>query len=163
MGGYSRSARQGVRVGESAGRRQASRYDPIELARKPHGVRCLLLYQRGAYATSRAHTHAHPRTHTKTHTNTHTHKHTHVVTHRQTFAHTDTLPVHFHSYAPILRTTQGGTMALFQAFEKPVADRLIFAGEHTSAAFRGTTHGAFESGTCAAHIDILWKIIDYPV
>jgi len=36
------------------------------------------------------------------------------------------------------------------AFGRNVGGRLFFAGEHTSASFRGTVHGAFETGQAAA-------------
>lgn len=48
----------------------------------------------------------------------------------------------------------GGSIAQFRAFEKPVLDRLFFAGEHTIFDYSGTTHGALISGRRAAD-DIL--------
>ncbi len=40
----------------------------------------------------------------------------------------------------------GVTREDFEALAAPVGERLLFAGEHTSAAYRGTTHGAYLSG-----------------
>ncbi len=34
----------------------------------------------------------------------------------------------------------------FEEFEKPIEDKLFFAGEHTSRDYRGTVHGAYLSG-----------------
>lgn len=44
----------------------------------------------------------------------------------------------------------GATPAHFDAFAKPVAEVLIFAGEHTDFAYHGTAHGALLSGRRAA-------------
>ncbi|WP_298986018.1 NAD(P)/FAD-dependent oxidoreductase [uncultured Roseibium sp.] len=38
----------------------------------------------------------------------------------------------------------------FDGLQEPVADTLLFAGEHTDFAFHGTTHGAYLSGVRAA-------------
>jgi monoamine oxidase len=38
----------------------------------------------------------------------------------------------------------------FQAFEKPLENKLFFAGEHTNVEYRGTVHGAYLSGVRAA-------------
>lgn len=40
----------------------------------------------------------------------------------------------------------------FDAFAKPVADTLLFAGEHTTFKYHGTLHGAYLSGLLAANI-----------
>ena len=48
----------------------------------------------------------------------------------------------------------GGSIAQFKEFEKPIAGRLFFAGEHTGFDYSGTTHGALMSGHRAAE-DIL--------
>ncbi|OYT73853.1 MAG: amine oxidase [Chloracidobacterium sp. CP2_5A] len=40
----------------------------------------------------------------------------------------------------------GVTRQDFAALAAPVGERLLFAGEHTSAAYRGTAHGAYLSG-----------------
>jgi monoamine oxidase len=48
----------------------------------------------------------------------------------------------------------GGSTAQFEEFEKPIVDRLFFAGEHTVFDYSGTTHGALMSGRRAAK-DIL--------
>lgn len=45
----------------------------------------------------------------------------------------------------------GGSIAQFRAFEKPVLNRLFFAGEHTLFDYSGTTHGALLSGRRAAN------------
>lgn len=44
----------------------------------------------------------------------------------------------------------GGLIAQFRAFEKPVSNRVLFAGEHTEFDHLGTTHGALLSGRRAA-------------
>lgn len=44
----------------------------------------------------------------------------------------------------------GGSIAQFRAFEKPVSNRVLFAGEHTEFDHLGTTHGALMSGRRAA-------------
>jgi len=44
----------------------------------------------------------------------------------------------------------GGSIAQFRAFEKPVSNRVVFAGEHTQFDHLGTTHGALMSGRRAA-------------
>jgi len=44
----------------------------------------------------------------------------------------------------------GGSLAQFGEFEKPVRNRLFFAGEHTIFEYGGTTHGALMSGRRAA-------------
>ena len=44
---------------------------------------------------------------------------------------------------------KGGTSADFDALAAPAGERLFFAGEHTSRAYRGTVHGAYESGLTA--------------
>ena len=38
----------------------------------------------------------------------------------------------------------------FKVFREPVDNKLFFAGEHTTAAYRGTVHGAYLSGVRAA-------------
>ncbi|QFT31961.1 Putrescine oxidase [Labrenzia sp. THAF82] len=38
----------------------------------------------------------------------------------------------------------------FEGLQEPVADTLLFAGEHTNFAYHGTTHGAYMSGLRAA-------------
>lgn len=43
-----------------------------------------------------------------------------------------------------------GSSAAFRVYERPVKDRLFFAGEHTSFDYRGTVHGAMFSGVRAA-------------
>lgn len=58
---------------------------------------------------------------------------------------TDPLSFGAYSYAGI-----GATPSDFDAFTKPVADVLIFAGEHTDFAYHGTAHGALLSGRRAA-------------
>lgn len=47
-------------------------------------------------------------------------------------------------------TPAGGDSAAYLTLGEPVADRLFFAGEHTSFDFRGTVHGAMFSGVEAA-------------
>ena len=44
----------------------------------------------------------------------------------------------------------GGSIAQFEAFGQPVADRIFFAGEHTIFDYHSTTHGALMSGQRAA-------------
>jgi monoamine oxidase len=44
----------------------------------------------------------------------------------------------------------GGSIAQFESFEKPIADRLYMAGEHTTFDYHSTTHGALLSGQRAA-------------
>jgi monoamine oxidase len=44
----------------------------------------------------------------------------------------------------------GGSIAQFRVFERPVSNRLFFAGEHTEFDHLGTTHGALMSGSRAA-------------
>lgn len=44
----------------------------------------------------------------------------------------------------------GGTIAQFESFEDPIADRVFMAGEHTIFDYHGTTHGALTSGRRAA-------------
>lgn len=44
----------------------------------------------------------------------------------------------------------GGSIAQFESFEYPVADRIFMAGEHTIFDHHGTTHGAIMSGRRAA-------------
>jgi monoamine oxidase len=50
-----------------------------------------------------------------------------------------------YSYVPV-----GESSILFDALAEPVRDRLFFAGEATSKAYRGTVHGAYLSGVRAA-------------
>lgn len=52
----------------------------------------------------------------------------------------------------------GGSISQFREFEKPIADRLFFAGEHTLFEYLGTTHGALMSGRRAAD-----AILELPV
>ena len=42
--------------------------------------------------------------------------------------------------------TPNGKATITSAFGGSVGGRLFFAGEHTSALYRGTVHGAFQSG-----------------
>jgi len=44
----------------------------------------------------------------------------------------------------------GGSITQFRTFEKPVSNRVVFAGEHTEFDHLGTTHGALMSGRRAA-------------
>lgn len=44
----------------------------------------------------------------------------------------------------------GGTDAAFSVLATPIANKLAFAGEHTSTLYRGTVHGAWLSGLQAA-------------
>lgn len=44
----------------------------------------------------------------------------------------------------------GGTTAQFDAFQEPVANRMVMAGEHTIFNYHSTTHGALMSGQRAA-------------
>ncbi|MEX0346563.1 MAG: flavin monoamine oxidase family protein [Rhizobiaceae bacterium] len=44
----------------------------------------------------------------------------------------------------------GGTIAQFEIFQKPIANRILMAGEHTIFDYHSTTHGALLSGQRAA-------------
>ncbi len=44
----------------------------------------------------------------------------------------------------------GASLAQCETLARPIEDRIYFAGEHTSAKYPGTTHGAFLSGLRAA-------------
>ncbi|MEC7760387.1 MAG: FAD-dependent oxidoreductase [Pseudomonadota bacterium] len=44
----------------------------------------------------------------------------------------------------------GASRDLWEAFETPASDRLVFAGEHTTFDYHSTTHGAYLSGQWAA-------------
>jgi len=44
----------------------------------------------------------------------------------------------------------GASRGLWEAFETPASDRLVFAGEHTTFDYHATTHGAYLSGQWAA-------------
>lgn len=46
----------------------------------------------------------------------------------------------------------GNTPSDFDRFAKPVANTILFAGEHTTFDFHGTTHGAYLSGLAAADL-----------
>lgn len=46
----------------------------------------------------------------------------------------------------------GGSLDQFKQFEKPLKNRIFFAGEHTFARYLGTTHGALLSGARAAKL-----------
>ena len=46
--------------------------------------------------------------------------------------------------------TNGTGSMDFKVFREPVDNKLFFAGEHTTAAYRGTVHGAYLSGVRAA-------------
>lgn len=55
-----------------------------------------------------------------------------------------------YSFVPV-----GASSAAFDTLAEPVSNRLFFAGEHTSRAYRGTVHGAYLSGIREAN-----KIVD---
>ncbi|GGB48025.1 amine oxidase [Roseibium aquae] len=46
----------------------------------------------------------------------------------------------------------GNTPADFDRFAEPVANTILFAGEHTTFAHHGTTHGAYQTGLAAANL-----------
>ena len=46
--------------------------------------------------------------------------------------------------------TIGASLSQCETLSEPIADRIFFAGEHTSARYPGTTHGAYLSGLAAA-------------
>jgi monoamine oxidase len=43
-------------------------------------------------------------------------------------------------------TPKNASSASFKVFEQAIANKLFFAGEHTSQDYRGTVHGAYLSG-----------------
>jgi len=49
-------------------------------------------------------------------------------------------------------TAVGNTPADFDRFATPVADTILFAGEHTTFDFHGTVHGAYQTGLAAANL-----------
>lgn len=55
-----------------------------------------------------------------------------------------------YAYGAYSFASHGTRSADFEIFEKPIEDKLFFAGEHTSRAYRGTVHGAYLSGIRAA-------------
>ncbi|MDX1667234.1 MAG: FAD-dependent oxidoreductase [Saprospiraceae bacterium] len=60
-----------------------------------------------------------------------------------------------HTFGAYSFATNGTTSADFHIMAEEVADKLFFAGEHTSREYRGTVHGAYLSGIREAD-----KIID---
>jgi len=62
-----------------------------------------------------------------------------------------------HSYGAYSFAANGSTSSDFDTLAAPVSDKVFFAGEHTSRAYRGTVHGAYLSGIREAN-----RIIDLP-
>lgn len=55
-----------------------------------------------------------------------------------------------HTYGAYSYSAVGNTPADFDRFATPVANTILFAGEHTTFDFHGTTHGAYLTGLAAA-------------
>lgn len=51
-----------------------------------------------------------------------------------------------HTYGSYSFASNGTRSTEFEEFEKPIDNKLFFAGEHTSRDYRGTVHGAYLSG-----------------
>ncbi|XYK78434.1 MAG: flavin monoamine oxidase family protein [Labrenzia sp.] len=57
-----------------------------------------------------------------------------------------------HTFGAYSYSAVGNTPADFDRFATPVANTILFAGEHTTFDFHGTTHGAYLTGLAAAHL-----------
>ncbi|MTI44659.1 monoamine oxidase [Roseibium hamelinense] len=57
-----------------------------------------------------------------------------------------------HTFGAYSYSAAGNTPADFDRFAEPVANTVLFAGEHTTFDFHGTTHGAYLTGLAAANL-----------
>lgn len=57
-----------------------------------------------------------------------------------------------HTFGAYSYSAVGNTPADFDRFATPVANTILFAGEHTTFDFHGTTHGAYLTGLAAANL-----------
>ncbi|EEE44043.1 flavin monoamine oxidase family protein [Roseibium alexandrii] len=57
-----------------------------------------------------------------------------------------------HTFGAYSYSAVGNTPADFDRFAKPVANTILFAGEHATFDFHGTTHGAYLTGLVAANL-----------